>query len=110
MIRDIILRSPSTVDEGRITLAPNRQASSDDQLLKLWLHGRSPNTQRAYRADAARFVTLVAKPLRSVTLGDLQEFADSLSALAPASQCHILSSVKSLLAFSHRIGYLAFDV
>ncbi len=110
MIRHIILRSPSTVDEGGITLAANQQASSDAQLLKLWLHGRSPNTQRAYRTDVARYVTLVAKPLRYVTLADLQEFADSLQKLAPASQCRILSSVKSLLAFGHRLGYLAFDV
>ncbi len=31
------------------------QASSDDQLLEIWLHGRSSHTQRAYRADAERF-------------------------------------------------------
>src|SRR5207244_10372095 len=48
--------------------------------------------------------------LHTVTLADLQDFADSLCALAPASQCRVLSSVKSLLAFSHCIGYLAFDV
>ena len=110
MVSAVILHSPSTVAEGGITLAPNQGASSDEQLLKLWLHGRSPNTQRAYRSDAARFLTLVAKPLRYVTLADLQEFADSLSALPPASQCRVLSSVKSLLSFGHRIGYLAFDV
>ena len=46
----------------------------------------------------------------SVTLADLQRFADSLGGLAPASRYRILSSVKSLLAFGHRIGYLPFDV
>src|SRR5438046_2864736 len=110
MRRHIILHSPSMVDEGRITPATNRQATSDEQLLKLWLHGRGPNTQRAYRGDAARFLTLVAKPLQAVTLADLQDFADTLTGLAPATQCRVLSSVKSLLAFGHRIGYLAFDV
>src|SRR5438093_4319877 len=59
----IILRSPSTVDEGRIT---SQQASSDEQLLKLWLHGRSPNTQRAYASDASRFRSFVGKPLQAV--------------------------------------------
>src|SRR2546425_4465664 len=110
MISAIILRSPSTVDEGRITLAASQQASGDEQLLKLWLHGRSHNTQRAYGSDVSRFRSFVGKSLRAVTLADLQDFADSLSALAPASQCRVLSSVKSLLSFSHRIGYLAFDV
>ena len=63
MIRHIILRSASAVDEGGITPARNEQASSDEQLQKLWLHGRGPNTQRAYRGDVARFLTFVAKPL-----------------------------------------------
>jgi integrase/recombinase XerD len=33
-----------------------------------------------------------------------------LDSLAPASRYRILSAVKSLLAFGHRIGYLPFDV
>jgi integrase/recombinase XerD len=106
----IILHSPSAHNEGRITHATNQQASSDDHLLKLWLHGRGANTQRAYRGDVARFLALVTKPLRHVTLAELQDFADSIGELAPASQCRVLSSVKSLLAFGHRIGYLSFDV
>lgn len=89
-----------------------RQAEHDAQLVAMWLHGRSRHTQRAYRSDAARFLTFVGKPLPLVTLGDVQAFADALrqEALAPASQARCLSSVKSLLAFGHRLGYLAFDV
>src|SRR6058998_2023284 len=109
MISAIILRSASAVDEGGITAAAS-QASGDQQLQKLWLHGRSPNTQRAYGSDVSRFRSFVGKSLHAVTLGDLQDFADSLSGLAPASRCRSLSSVKSLLSFGHRIGYLAFDV
>jgi site-specific recombinase XerD len=86
------------------------RASSDDQLLEIWLHGRSSHTQRAYRADIERFQEEEKKPLRQVSLLDLQHFADSLGELAPASRYRTLSAVKSLLAFGHRIGYLAFDV
>ena len=86
------------------------QASSDDQLVAIWLHGRSVHTQRAYRADVARFRRGAGKPLPSVTLTDLQAFADSLDALAAASRYRILSALKSLLAFGHRTGYLPFDV
>ena len=106
----IILHSSSTVGGDGIAVAANQQASSDEQMLKLWLHGRSPNTLRAYGSDASRFCSFVSKPLPTVTLGDLQDFADSMQELAPASQCRVLSSVKSLLSFAHRIGYLAFDV
>ena len=86
------------------------RADSDDQLLEVWLHGRSVHTQRAYRTDLERFRTGAGKPFRQITLADLQRFADSLRALAPASRYRALSAVKSLLAFGHRIGYLPFDV
>jgi integrase/recombinase XerD len=86
------------------------RAASDDQLIGIWLHGRSPHTQRAYGADLARFRSRVGKPLAAVTVRDLQQFADSLNGQAPASRSRTLSAVKSLLAFGHRIGYLAFDV
>jgi len=86
------------------------QASSDDQLITLWLHGRSRHTQRAYLSDVDRFRNRAGKSLASVTLSDLQDFAGSLETLSPASQYRALSAVKSLLAFGHRIGYLPFDV
>src|SRR5579885_3041053 len=79
-------------------------------LIEVWLHGRSPHTQRAYRADVARFCGSVGKGLADITLLDLQRFADSLSDLAPASRYRTLSAVKSLLAFGHRTGYLPVDV
>jgi integrase/recombinase XerD len=85
-------------------------AKSDDQLLELWLHGRSVHTQRAYRADVDRFRLGAGKTFGQVALADLQQFADSLGGLAPASRYRILSAIKSLLAFGHRIGYLPFDV
>src|SRR5262249_59866337 len=43
-----------------------RQATSDDQLVDLWLHGRPAHTQRAYRADSDRFRTFVARPFTTV--------------------------------------------
>src|SRR5579872_366866 len=93
--------------------APLVEASgtcSDDQLLEIWLHGRSPHTQRAYRADVERFRVRAGKPLPLVTLADLQSFADFLGSLSPASRGRTLSAIKSLLSFGHRIGYLPFDV
>lgn len=86
------------------------EASSDGQLIALWLHERSRHTQRAYRADAERFRSRAGKPLRTVTLADLQEFANSLTQVSVATRYRTLSAVKSLLAFGHRLGYLPFDV
>jgi integrase/recombinase XerD len=86
------------------------RADSDDALIKLWLHGRPLHTQRAYQTDLRRFRGQVTRPFAAVTLSDLQDFSDSLSALKGSSRYRILSAVKSLLAFGHRTGYLAFDV
>jgi integrase/recombinase XerD len=100
---------------GSAGLVP--QAASDAQLLALWLFGRSPHTQRAYRREATRFLahpTLAGKPLGQVTLGDVQAFATALgdpaAPLGLPSQARALAAIKSLLAFGHRLGYLSFDV
>src|SRR4051812_45325668 len=96
-------------DRDRVVPEP-QQASSDEHLIELWLHGRSSHTQRAYRADVARFRAGAGKALARLTLADLQEFANTLTDLSAASRYRCLSSIKSLLAFGHRIGYLPFDV
>lgn len=90
----------------------SRQAETDQQLIELWLHGRSRHTQRAYRRDADRFFGSVEKPLHRINLGDLQAFADQLGAsgLETTSVYRAMSAVKSLFAFAHRLGYLPFDV
>ena len=88
------------------------QVRSDDRLVELWLHGRSPHTIRVYRADVEAFLAFVGRPLGQVTLGDLQAYADALAdrGLAPASRSRKLSAVKSLLTFGQRTGYLPFNV
>jgi integrase/recombinase XerD len=91
-------------------LRPLVQAQTDDQLVALWLHSRPASTQRAYRADVHRFRAFVQKELRQVTLADLQAFAETLSPFAEATRYRCLSAVKSLFAFGHLLGYLAFDV
>lgn len=82
----------------------------DTRLIKLWLHGRPANTATAYRSDVDRFRVFVAgRPLRECRLADLQAFADSLEGMAVTSRARILSSVRSLFAFGHRLGQLPFN-
>lgn len=86
------------------------QASSDIEVVNLWLHGRPPNTQRAYRREVGRFQGFVEKPLQLVTLADVQVFADSISVMKPSSVARALAAIKSLMSFAHEIGYLQFNV
>lgn len=114
-ISAVIVHSPEQQNTTLATLTPATpavpsQAETDAQLIDLWLHGRSRHTKRAYKSDAGKFFARVGKPLHSVTLADLQRFADSLGELKPVSAHRALSAVKSLFAFAHRLGYVAFDV
>ena len=86
------------------------QADNDAAVVRLWLHGRPANTADAYRSDFAFFQAAVGRPLHQVTLGTLQEWADSLAELAPATQSRRLGTIKSVLRFAHRLGYLPVDV
>ncbi|WP_040508326.1 tyrosine-type recombinase/integrase [Gluconobacter morbifer] len=83
--------------------------SDDDRLMKMWLHNRSENTARAYRADVESFRAWSAKPFLEVTLEDLQEWYDSLEG-ADATRRRKLASVKSALSFGVRVGFLSVDV
>jgi integrase/recombinase XerD len=85
------------------------QVSSDDMLIQAWMAGRPATTQRAYRADIAAFLGHVGKPLRQVTVVDVQAFQASLAGRSVASVARALSVVKSLLTFGQQIGYLTFN-
>jgi len=38
-----------------------RQAQTDAEVLELWVHGRSPHTQRAYTHDVAAFMAFFTR-------------------------------------------------
>jgi site-specific recombinase XerD len=85
------------------------QARDDEQLIALWLHGRPASTQAVYRAAALRLLAFCAKPIRMMTLGDLQAFVDSIEG-KPNTRKRIIASVKSLFTFGHKLGYLVVNV
>ncbi len=84
-------------------------SEADQRLMAMWLHGKSIHTQRAYRRAAERFLEVVGKPLRSVTLGDLQSFSETLTGKA-SSRAQVIASVKALLSFGWRLGMLPVNV
>lgn len=86
------------------------QADNDAQLIGMWLSGRSTKTIRAYESDARAFLSYCGKSIRAVTVRDIQAFAAANEKQASATQARKLSSVKSLLSFAHRVGFVAFNV
>ncbi|MFT8913471.1 site-specific integrase, partial [Zymomonas mobilis] len=77
--------------------AKTSRISDDDRLLNMWLHNRSANTARAYRADVGSFRQWADKPLADVVLDDLQGWFDSLKG-SDATRRRKLASIKSALA------------
>lgn len=108
-VNSIIMHSANS--EIEVFGPTSKETDNDEKLIDLWLHGRPKQTQRAYRRETDRFIDYVQKPLRSVKLIDIQNFADQLSESLKESSLHrALSAVKSLFAFGYRLGYFAFDV
>src|ERR1035437_7794639 len=85
------------------------QAHTDAQLIELWLHGRTANTQAAYQHDIALFFNFVGKPIPGTTLRDFQDFADSIEG-AVATKRRVISALKSLFSFALKTGYIRFSV
>ena len=117
-INDVILRSKNLPIQDNnppqslpVNIIP-AQADNDMELIKLWTHGKSKHTQRYYRKDVERFFQFTNKSIRQIILKDLQDFADYVDQLdlVDGSKRRILSSVKSLFAFAHKLGYLPFDI
>jgi len=117
LIRHIILHSTDqskmeTSSPQSVSAVPVKQAETDEQLIALWIHGRSKHTQRAYLADIQHFSINTHKSFKEIRLVDIQEFEISLveQKLEQNSVNRTLAAVKSLISFAHRIGYLPFDV
>lgn len=94
------------------SLATQTATTVSEQLVNMWLHGKSPCTAEYYRLYARRFLKFVGKPLHLVTLAEVQGFATSLeeSGLAVSTQYTILAAIKSLLSFGNKTGVLPVNV
>ena len=75
-----------------------------EEVIDLWVHGKSPHTQRYYRREVQKFLLCVGKPLNSVTLADVQAYTTLLarSELATSSQARAIAAIKSLFTFAHQ--------
>jgi len=82
----------------------NSDSPTADKLIAMWVHGKSPHTQRYYLSESMRFLQFVNKPLDRVTLQDTQAYADYLAqgSKSAGSQRRSLSAVKSLFTFAQR--------
>ena len=95
---------------GTVTITNISGANTDLELVDLWLtQKQSPHTRRAYARYASQLLAHVGKPLRSITLRDLQKYIATLKG-ADASRVTHVNALKSILSFAHRVGYTPANV
>ena len=84
--------------------------ASDERIVELWLRDRPANTRVAYERDYGRFRAFIGpRSLRTVGLGDLSDFAATLTG-SPATRRRTLSAIKALLTTGFKMGALRFNV
>ncbi|MCL4833503.1 MAG: tyrosine-type recombinase/integrase [Caldilineaceae bacterium] len=79
--------------------------TTDARLIEMWMHGRTENTAKQYARIVARFFETVSKPLQTISLSDLQTWADTLTGTAHTVKAHI-DTVRSLFSFALKTGYI----
>lgn len=82
-------------------------AQSTEDMIRLWLHGKSANTVKAYQRDIYEFMTFVGGvALSRVTLNHLQSYEIALNDLgrSPNTIARKIAAIKSLLTFCHKVG------
>lgn len=82
-------------------------ATSDEQIISLWLSGHSKNTQKTYRRTVRAFLDFVEKPLADLTLDDLALWVKSLELRYTINSVKLkLSVIKSLFSYAWKVDYL----
>jgi integrase/recombinase XerD len=84
-------------------------ASTDTELIRLWISQKSLTTQKTYITISKQFLTFAGKDLQSVKLEDILLWLESFQ-LRDKSQNTInnkLAAIKSLFSFGVKTGYLS---
>ena len=86
-------------------------ASSDRELILIWLGGKSETTQISYRSTVEKFIEFIDKPLAEVKLEDLQLWERGLKArFKLTTVANKVLVIKSLFSFAVQTGYLTLNV
>ena len=86
-------------------------ASSDRELILVWLGDKSETTQVSYHSTVEKFIEFIAKPLAEVKLEDLQLWERGLKArFKPTTVANKVLVIKSLFSFAVKTGYLTLNV
>ncbi len=92
--------------------SPYTDTASDGELVRLWLAGKAPSTKLNYQRVADSFRCLLLgrdRELRTARVEDVIDWHEAQT-VAETTASVRLATVKSLLSFGCRLGYLPFNV
>lgn len=101
----------ATIDRQQDTTAIAIAQNTEDRI-RLWLHGKSPNTIKSYRRDLYEFLTYAGGvELSQITLNHLQGYEVALGDLGKSQNtiARKLAAVKSLLTFCQKVGLFPYN-
>lgn len=105
----IVAWDAATLEERAPSPAIPEQAE-DDNLIGLWLGlFSSPSTVDLYARTIRQFRGMVRKPLRLVSVADLQGWLQSHPNLSASTRNVRMTAIKSLYRFGMETGYLSFN-
>lgn len=84
-------------------------AETTEQMISLWLYGKSDNSTKAYRRDVNEMIAFVGgRGVEQWTVNDIQAFGSALKTrgLKPSSVNRKILAVKSLLTYGQKLGLL----
>ena len=86
-------------------------ADDDRTLINIWLADRPLTTRKVYSCAARQFLAFTNKPLRVTVLEDFKSWKLSLERkYRPSTVKNKVNSIKSLLSYGHKIGYLRVNI
>lgn len=85
---------------------------TDAEIIAAWLQDRPKSTIESYQIDVQQFLQVIKKPMKEITIEDIQNFATHLlnRNLKDASRKRKLNSIKSLFTFAVRHQHIPFNV
>lgn len=88
------------------------RANTDDQLIQVWLKGKSGHTARAYMRQVAGLLTFAGVGIRELTIDDIYDYKDELikQGLSEQSIGRHLAAIKSLLTFAQKVAYTRLNI
>lgn len=105
----ILAYDAQTLAERTLPPAVPEQAE-DDNLVNLWLGlFSSPSTRDLYARTVRQFRAMARKPLRTVSVADLQSWLQSQPHLSASTKNVRMTAIKSLYRFGMETGYLSFN-